>query len=248
MCSVNGAVPAPNPGLWRGHTGAAIDRSIVSTGRSIDGTCELIASAREYVVSGAVKGFGVAAAERTPLLPDVPASREGGMPELVVESWLGLYAPKGLPPEILEKLREAAAVALEHPLVQTRFPEIGGTIPNKEDRGGRRMLESVKRGVVRCGEVVRRPAVSMPSSSVRGREIVGRCAARSALVPTAPRCLASHGGRVTAALCRRLSARVRAMHPARSAPGPVASNRGTAVGPPTSENGRAHASLRNGEA
>jgi tripartite-type tricarboxylate transporter receptor subunit TctC len=47
---------------------------------SIDGTCELIASAREYVVSGSVKGFGVAAVERTPLLPDVPTSKEGGMP------------------------------------------------------------------------------------------------------------------------------------------------------------------------
>ena len=65
---------------------------------SIDGTCELIASAREHVVGGSVRGFGVAAAERTPLLPDVPTSKEGGMPEFLVESWLGLYAPKGVPP------------------------------------------------------------------------------------------------------------------------------------------------------
>jgi len=97
---------------------------------------------------------GVAAVERTPLLPDVPTSKEGGMPEFVVESWLGLYAPKGLPPEILEKLREAVAVALEHPLVQTRFSEIGGRVPKMEDRGGDRMLEIVKRDVVRWGEVV----------------------------------------------------------------------------------------------
>ncbi len=123
---------------------------------SIDGTCELIASAREYVVSGSVKGFGVAAVERTPLLPDVPTSKEGGMPEFVAESWLGLYAPKGVPPEILAKLREAVAVALEHPLVQTRFPEIGGTMPKKEDQGGDRMLEIVKRDVIRWGEVVKK--------------------------------------------------------------------------------------------
>src|SRR2546423_1161346 len=84
---------------------------------SIDGTCELIASAREHVIGGTVKGFGVAARERTPLLPDVPTSKEGGMPEFVMESWLGLYAPKGVPPEILAKLREAVAVGLEHPPV-----------------------------------------------------------------------------------------------------------------------------------
>ena len=123
---------------------------------SIDGTCDLVASAREHVVGGSVRGFGVAAAERTPLLPDVPTSKEGGLPEFIAESWLGLYAPKGLPPEILAKLREAAAVALEDPLVQKRFPEIGGTVPRKEDRGGDRMLEMVKRDVVRWSEVVKK--------------------------------------------------------------------------------------------
>jgi tripartite-type tricarboxylate transporter receptor subunit TctC len=105
------------------------------------------ASAREHVVGGSIKAFGVAVSERSPLLPDVPTSKEGGMPEFQMESWLGLYAPKGVPPEILAKLREALAAALEHPLVQTRFPEIGGIVPKKEDRGGDRMLEMVKRDV-----------------------------------------------------------------------------------------------------
>ena len=123
---------------------------------SIDGTCDLIASAREHVVAGSVRGFGVAAAERSPLLPDVPTAKEGGMPEFIAESWLGLYAPKGLPPEILAKLREAVAIALEHPLVQKRFPEIGGSVPRKEDRGGDRMLEMIKSDVVRWSEVVKK--------------------------------------------------------------------------------------------
>jgi len=122
---------------------------------SIDGTCELIASAREHVVGGSVKGFGVAALERTPLLPDVPTSKEGGMPDFVIESWLGLYAPKGVPPQILAKLREAVAAALEDPLVEKRFPEIGGSIPRREDRGGDRMLEIVKSDVARWSNVVK---------------------------------------------------------------------------------------------
>jgi tripartite-type tricarboxylate transporter receptor subunit TctC len=121
---------------------------------AIDGTCELIASAREHVVAGTVRGFGVAAVERTPLLPDVPTAREGGLPEFVIESWLGLYAPKGLPPPILAKLRQAAVAALDDPLVQKRFPEIGGTLPKAEDRGGERMLELVKSDVARWAEVV----------------------------------------------------------------------------------------------
>jgi tripartite-type tricarboxylate transporter receptor subunit TctC len=122
---------------------------------SIDGTCELIASAREHVVGGSVKGFGVAALMRTPLLPDVPTSKEGGMPDFLIESWLGLYAPKGVPPQILAKLREAVAAALEDPLVEKRFPEIGGSIPKREDRGGDRMLEIVKSDVARWSNVVK---------------------------------------------------------------------------------------------
>jgi tripartite-type tricarboxylate transporter receptor subunit TctC len=121
---------------------------------AIDGTCELIASAREHVVAGSVRGFGVAAVERTPLLPDVPTSREGGLPDFLIESWLGLYAPKGLPAPILAKLREATVAALDDPLVQKRFPEIGGTLPKREDRGGERMLDLVKSDIVRWAEVV----------------------------------------------------------------------------------------------
>ena len=123
---------------------------------SIDGTCDLVASARGQVLGGSVRAFGLAAAERTPLLPDVPTSKEGGMPEFIAESWLGLYAPKGLPPAVLAKLRAAAAAALEDPLVQTKFPDIGGSVPRKEDRGGDRMLEIIKSDVVRWSEVVKK--------------------------------------------------------------------------------------------
>jgi tripartite-type tricarboxylate transporter receptor subunit TctC len=127
---------------------------------SIDGTCELIASAREHVVGGTVKGFGVASRERTPLLPDVPTSKEGGMPDFLIESWLGLYAPKGVPPQILAKLREAVAAALEDPLVQKRFSEIGGGVPKREDRGGNRMLEIVKSDVARWSDVVKKASAA----------------------------------------------------------------------------------------
>jgi len=123
---------------------------------SIDGTCDLVASARGQVLGGSVRAFGLAAAERTPLLPDVPTSKEGGMPEFIAESWLGLYAPKGLPPVVLAKLRAAVAAALEDPLVQTKFPDIGGSVPRKEDRGGERMLEIIKSDVVRWSEVVKK--------------------------------------------------------------------------------------------
>ena len=56
----------------------------------------------------------------------------------VASSWLGLYAPKGLPPAILAKLREAVAKTLEDPAVQKRFEDLGGVVPPPADRGGAR--------------------------------------------------------------------------------------------------------------
>ena len=96
----------------------------------------------------------MASVERTPLLPDVPTSREGGLPEFIIESWLGLYAPKGVPPPILAQLRQAMLAALDDPLVGKRFPQIGGNLPKREDRGAERMLQLVKSDVVRWAEVV----------------------------------------------------------------------------------------------
>ena len=59
-----------------------------------------------------------------------------------------------MPPAILTKLRQAALAALADPLVQKRFPEIGGSLPKQDDRGGDRMLEIVKNDVARWADVV----------------------------------------------------------------------------------------------
>ena len=125
---------------------------------AIDGTCELIASVRNHVMPGAVKGFGAATSDgkRSELLPDVASSTEDGLPGFKIESWLGLYAPKGLPAPILAKLREAVALALKDPDVQKKFRDIGGVVPKPEDQGGDRMLEIVKADITRWADVVKK--------------------------------------------------------------------------------------------
>lgn len=129
---------------------------------AVDGTCELVASARNHVLPGAVKGFAVATndGKRSDLLPDVPSSAEGGLPSFKIESWLGLYAPKGLPHPVLAKLREAVAKALDDPDVQKKFEDIGGVVPKPEDRGGDRMLQIVKADIERWADVVKKANIA----------------------------------------------------------------------------------------
>ena len=123
---------------------------------SIDGTCELIASAAGHVQGGSVKGFGVADTVRSPALPDVPTSAEGGLPEFNVQSWLGLYAPKGLPSAVLARLREVALQSLDDPDVIASFLKIGGSVPKPDMRGGDRMLEIIKGDLVKWADVIKK--------------------------------------------------------------------------------------------
>jgi tripartite-type tricarboxylate transporter receptor subunit TctC len=123
---------------------------------AIDGSCDLVASVSGQVQVGSVKAFAVAAPERSPILPDVPTATEAGMPDLAAETWTGLYAPKGVPPEILAKLRDAVAKSLDEPQVQARFLKIGATVPKPERRGGEAMLALVEQEVVRSVEFLRK--------------------------------------------------------------------------------------------
>ncbi len=120
----------------------------------VDGTCELIASAQGHVSSGAVKGFGVADTKRWAALPNIATAAEEGVPEFKIESWLGLYAPLGLPAPVKAKLVEAYDKALEDPEVQQKFLNIGGTVPRKEIRGGAKMLEIIKADIDLWADVV----------------------------------------------------------------------------------------------
>ncbi len=123
---------------------------------AIDGTCDLTASTTGHVTGGSVRGFGVASDTRFPTMPDVPTATEGGLPAYKVEAWLGLYAPKNLPPAILAKLRDAAVKALDDPAVAEKMVGIGGLLPKPEDRGGVRMQQIVERDTARIQEAVRK--------------------------------------------------------------------------------------------
>lgn len=131
---------------------------------AIDGTCDLTASVAGHALGGSVKVFGVASDTRAAALPDVPTSREGGLPAFKVESWLGLYAPKGVPEPILAKLREAVLKAQEDPIVEKRFADIGGGVPPREKRGGEYMTKLVATEIARWVEVVKRAGPVEPAS------------------------------------------------------------------------------------
>ncbi|MDB5883565.1 MAG: transporter substrate-binding protein, partial [Ramlibacter sp.] len=71
-----------------------------------------------FVQSGRLRALAVAAKKRLPQLPDVPTSAEAGFPGFELEAWVALFAPKGTPPAVIDKLSAAAKLAIESPAVR----------------------------------------------------------------------------------------------------------------------------------
>jgi tripartite-type tricarboxylate transporter receptor subunit TctC len=77
---------------------------------------------------GKVRILAVAAAARSPQLPDVPTFSEAGVRDFTAASYVGLLAPTGLPREAEAKLTEAFAAALTDPLLRERMESSGGEV------------------------------------------------------------------------------------------------------------------------
>jgi tripartite-type tricarboxylate transporter receptor subunit TctC len=85
-----------------------------------------------HVEAGRLKAFAVAQSNRASIMPDVPTLAEAGMPGYDAGIWIGLLAPAGTPPSIIEKLSGAANDALNSEEVRTALKRqgtdpVGGT-------------------------------------------------------------------------------------------------------------------------
>jgi tripartite-type tricarboxylate transporter receptor subunit TctC len=80
---------------------------------------------RPFVVDGRVKPIVTSGSQRDPVLPDVPTCKEAGLDGLVLDSWIGLFAPAKTPRPIIEQLRSAAAKALESAGTRKRMEASG---------------------------------------------------------------------------------------------------------------------------
>ena len=79
-----------------------------------------------HLMAKRVKVLGVTTAKRSPQVPDYMSAQEAGIPGVDASIWVGLFAPKGTPKEILSKLYKASADVLKQPAVKERYASVGG--------------------------------------------------------------------------------------------------------------------------
>lgn len=133
-------------------TGPAMNALI---GGQVDYMCDQIVNTTQQIQGGLIKGYAIATAARNPALPDLPTTKEAGLPEYEVSAWNALFAPKGTPKPVLDKLVAALDKALDDESVRKRLLDLGSDIPGKDRRGPAPLAALVKSEVARWTPILK---------------------------------------------------------------------------------------------
>lgn len=97
-------------------------------GGQVDLMCDQTTNTTKQIKGGTIKAYAVTSAKRLDALPDVPTVAEAGLQGMEVGIWHGIYAPKGTPADVTQKLSASLQKALKDPNIVARFAELG-TVP-----------------------------------------------------------------------------------------------------------------------
>jgi tripartite-type tricarboxylate transporter receptor subunit TctC len=92
------------------------------------------AAALPQVRGATIKAIANLSPLRSPSIPDIPTSDEGGVPGWHMAGWFGFFAPRATPKDVIAKLNGAMMQALADPAVKARFAELGLDVAAREQQ------------------------------------------------------------------------------------------------------------------
>src|SRR6516162_10159554 len=123
-------------------------------GGHVDFFCEQAVSVAPQIASGTIKAYAVSSKERLPNLPGVPTAKEEGL-DYQMSIWAGIFAPKGTPKPVVDKLAAALDKTLDDPGVAAKLAELGGSIPPKSERTPAQFGSFVKAEISRWSPILK---------------------------------------------------------------------------------------------
>jgi tripartite-type tricarboxylate transporter receptor subunit TctC len=94
-------------------------------GGEIQMMIDAIASSLPFIQSGQLRALAVAGASRSSILPELPTISEAGVPGYSASTWLGLFGPRNLSPDVRQRLEKEVIRIINLPDVKNRLPQIG---------------------------------------------------------------------------------------------------------------------------
>ncbi len=140
-------------------TGPVINDMI---GGKVDYACDQIVNLVTQIQGGNIRAYAIATPARSPALPDVPTTKEAGLPDYQVSAWNAVFAPKNTPPAVVAKLNEALVKALDDPGTKKRLLDLGGVLPEGKERTSAWLGEYVAQEVARWTPILKAGGVVAP--------------------------------------------------------------------------------------
>jgi tripartite-type tricarboxylate transporter receptor subunit TctC len=109
-----------------------------------------------YVMAGTLRAIAITSPQRSPLAPELPTMIEAGVPGYEMSGWNGIFAVKGTPPEIVERLHSEVAKILRSPEVRRELTALGAEpVGDTPDQFG----AFLKADMARWGKVIQEKGI-----------------------------------------------------------------------------------------
>ena len=134
-----------------------LSTSLVVAGLSTGHKIGLATVGGAFIVFALVSSFVLP--QRNPSFPDIPTTRELGIPQVDVSVWHGLYAPKGTPKAAMDKLVAALQAGVKDDEVKKRFADLGATTYPAEKATPAALQAMVKSEMDKWGPLIKKAGV-----------------------------------------------------------------------------------------
>lgn len=128
-------------------------------GGQVDLLCDQTTQTVPLIRDGRVKVYGVTTLKRLASLPNVPTLDEQGMKGFEVKVWHGLYAPRGTPREVTEKINLALREALADPGIRQRMAELSSDIPSADKITPQGLRSHLEAEIAKWGPVIQKAGI-----------------------------------------------------------------------------------------
>jgi tripartite-type tricarboxylate transporter receptor subunit TctC len=130
-------------------------------GGQVDYVCDQTVAIVPTVQAKEGNGLVVAVQKRLAVIPDVPTSAEQGLPQFQATGWNAMFAPKGTPTDVVNRLNAAARAALKDEATRKRLLDLGAELPDEAGQSPSALGELVRAEIEKWVPVIKNAGVTV---------------------------------------------------------------------------------------